>query len=130
MTGYRSGRGYGGYAVRRPPAPKPVTSRASWVTMLDFALAAFASPNETPHDFAHSLRGLKADNFPVERGDRRANWAKAFLDQAHLWVEAGTATRTAFAGGLIAHAAVLKDFLIEQGAAVAAASRHRMGLED
>lgn len=116
-------------SVPRPPERRSPDRRA-WITMFEFALKAFETPAEPPYNFANSLRGLTGDNFPVERGDIRARWAKAFLDRARLWVDGGMATRTAFAAGLAADARAFTDFLIEQGAAQAVASRQRMGMED
>ncbi|ATC34147.1 hypothetical protein CA606_18420 [Caulobacter vibrioides] len=115
-------------APRTPERRSP--DRRAWITMFEYALKAFDAPSETPYDFANSLRGLTGDNFPVERGDIRARWAKSFLERARLWVDGGASTRTAFAAGLAADAKAFTDFLIEQGAAQAAASRQRMGMED
>lgn len=124
-TGYR-----GGFRPRATaPAGERPRPRQAWLTMLDFALASFGAPSEPPYDLANSLRGLSADSFPVGKGDIRARWAKRFLDGARLWIDSA-ATRTAFAPGLTVEAAALKDFLIDQGAAMAVAGRERIGLED
>ncbi|USQ97268.1 hypothetical protein [Caulobacter sp. RL271] len=131
---YRGSRPYGGSSYRPKPAMsggERRTPRAAWLAMLAFAEPAVAAPSGEPlWDLSHSLKGLSGDSFPVPKGDTRARWAKSFLDRMHLYVAAGAAMRTAFADGLRADVRVLKEFLIEQGAELAIASRARMGLED
>jgi hypothetical protein len=105
--------------------------RRAWLSMLERAVEAVTGdPAARPLDFAASLKGLNGDNFPVGVTDSRRRWAKIFVEQARLWVDAGLATRTAFAPALAAEAQALTDILIEQGAAEAAAARDRMGFKE
>jgi hypothetical protein len=120
---------YGKY--KATPLAKPPTDRRAWLAMLERAAEAVTGdPTARPLDFAASLKGLNGDNFPVGATDGRRRWAKIFVEQARLWVDAGPATRTAFAPALAIEAKALTDILIEQGAAEAAASRERMGFRE
>lgn len=128
---FRSAYGYSGYRPRpTAPAADKRTPRAAWLAMLDFVLAAVDRPAEKPLDLMNSLRGVTAANFPTDPRDSLTAWGKAVLERIRLWCEAGEARRTAFAPGLRADVAALKDILIDQGAAEAAASRQRMGFKE
>lgn len=130
---YRPGRSSYGYSSYRPrpaaPAARP-TPRAAWLAMLDFAVAAADAPAEKPLDLLNSLRGVTVASFPADPRDSLTAWGKAVLEKIRLWCDAGEARRTAFAAGLRADVVALKDILIDQGAAEAAASRERMGFRE
>lgn len=131
---YRSSRSAYGYSSYRPRAGAPATDRrtprAAWLAMLDFVLAAVEAPAERPLELMNSLRGVTASSFPADARDSLSAWGKSVLERVRLWCEAGEARRTAFAPGLRADVAALKNILIDQGAAEAAASRQRLGFKE
>lgn len=130
---YRSPRSAYGYSSYRRPAAPAVdkrTPRAAWLAMLDFVIAAVDAPTERPLELMNSLRGVTAASFPADARDSLSAWGKSVLERIRLWCEAGEARRTAFAPGLRADVAALKEILIDQGAAEAAASRQRMGFKE
>jgi hypothetical protein len=131
---FRRSRPAYGYSTYRTGAPAPAvdkrTPRAAWLAMLDYVVAAVDAPAQQPLDLMNSLRGVTAASFPADPRDSLSAWGKSVLDRIRLWCDAGEARRTAFAPGLRADVVALKEILIDQGAAEAAASRQRMGFRE
>ncbi len=98
--------------------------------MIERAAAAVDAPMERHLDFAASLKGLKADNFPLPQTDVRRRWGGFFVEQARLWLDGGPSTRAAFAPLIASGAKALNDILIEAGAEEAMAARQRMGFRE
>lgn len=126
-SSYRSGfrpPSRAGAERRSPP------DRRAWLAMLNEAQLVADDPDQTTHALGASLKGLTAESFPVGVSDVRRKWAKAFLEQARLYADGGTGTRTQFRTVIRESVAALRDILIDVGANEAAQSRARMGFKE
>jgi hypothetical protein len=127
-TSFRPGVGYRPRAQANERRSPP--DRRAWLNMIERAAAAVDRPNDRHLEFAASLKGLKADNFPLPVNDVRRKWGGHFVEQARLWIDGGASTRTVFGPLIAVGAKALNDILIEAGADEATAARQRMGLGD